>query len=530
MKVHQLPFRDTGYFSQMICNYLDNKEDLRSFFGNYPDKTGFSNQLKIKSEAYHPNTRKELVETLKSQIKHTNTSDQTKRNIDKLGTPGTFTVTTGHQLNLMTGPLYFLYKIGTAINLARQLKGIFPEYDFVPVYWMATEDHDFDEINFFNFKDRKVVWDKNAAGAVGRLDTNGLEMVYDSWSASLGSSENAAYLKNLFKSAYLKHKSLAAATRHLVNALFGDKGLVIIDGDSAKLKQLMIPHMRDELLNSSSFNEVNKTNESLKNMGSIQVNPRLINLFYLKDGLRERIVKVDGSYKINSTDINFSEEEMLLELEKYPERFSPNVIMRPLFQELVLPNLCYIGGGGELAYWMQLKSYILNQDIPFPILMLRQSLAFITNKQLKKAERLSLSLQDLFKKQESLVNAYVDRFSEISIDFSPQRSYLKAQFEELKDLALKTDSSFLGAVLAQEKKQLNGLDKLEKRLLKAQKRKMNDVISRIKRLQDAVFPNQSLEERTRNFSEIYLSYGPKLIDDLLEVIDPFSTNFTVVEI
>ena len=531
MKVHQLPFRETGYFSAMICDYLDNKVDLRPFFGNFTDNTGFSNQLKDKSTAYKESTRKELVASLKSQIEHTNTSDETKRNIDKLSGLQTFTVTTGHQLNLMTGPLYFLYKIGTAINLARKLKTIFPKYDFVPVYWMATEDHDFDEINFFNFKDQKVVWDKNAVGAVGRLDTDGLDKVFDSWSASLGSSENAAYLKDLFKSAYLEHNSLAAATRHLVNALFGDKGLVIIDGDSEKLKHLMIPNMRDELLNTSSFNEVSKTNESLKHVGSIQVNPRRINLFYLKDNLRERIVKEDdGDYRINGTAIKFTEEEILAELEKYPERFSPNVIMRPLFQEMVLPNLCYIGGGGELAYWIQLKSYFLNQDIPFPILMLRQSLAFITKKQLKKAERLSLSLKDLFEKQDSLVNAYVHRYSEIAIDFNPQRSYLKEQFEELKELAKKTDPSFLGAVLAQEKKQLNGLDKLEKRLLKAQKRKMNEVVSRIKLLQDAVFPNRSLEERTRNFTEIYLSYGPKLIDDLLEVIDPFSKNFTVVEI
>lgn len=529
MRTHYLPFRETGYFSSMICDYLDRAKDLKEFYGNYPDLDGFKSQIKQKKNNYSDKTRSILVNALKNQIKSTNTSSESIKNIDLLRNSKTFTVTTGHQLNLFTGPLYFLYKIGTAINLAKHLKKAFPECDFVPVYWMASEDHDFDEINFFNYNSKKVVWDTTASGAVGRMETTGLNKVFDSWAAELGNSENAIYLKELFRSAYLKNRSLGKATRFLVNELFGDHGLVIIDGDSPELKSELRPYIERELLHGESFYEVNKTNKKLEKFGKIQVNPREINLFYLKDNMRERIIKHGATYKINGSEIEFSETQMMEELQNHPERFSPNVITRPLYQELVLPNLCYIGGGGELAYWFQLKSYFEKSNLTFPILMLRQSVALITKKQTEKATRLKLSLNDLFNDQETLVNTYVRKYSELTIDFSPQRTHLKNQFDELKILAEQTDASFLGAVLAQEKKQLNGLDKLEKRMLKAQKRKMQEVLIRIKRLQDAIFPNQSLEERTRNLSEIYMLYGPQFISDLLEIIDPFCKDFTIAE-
>src|SRR5690606_14331141 len=112
---------------------------------------------------------------------------------------------TGHQLNLFTGPLYFLYKIVSAINLAKQLKSAYPEYNFVPVYWMATEDHDFAEINFFNFRNKKIQWNRESAGPVGRFTTEGLDAVLDIFSKELGVGNNAVYLKSLFEKAYLNH-------------------------------------------------------------------------------------------------------------------------------------------------------------------------------------------------------------------------------------------------------------------------------------------------------------------------------------
>jgi bacillithiol biosynthesis cysteine-adding enzyme BshC len=528
MKVHQIPFQETGYFSKLICDYLNKENNLTNFYGNFPDIDGFKKQLKLKSN-FSKDKRQILVESLQNQYNGFDKKDIVSENIHLLKFENTFTITTGHQLNLFTGPLYFLYKIICAINLAKKLKFEFPQYNFIPIYWMATEDHDFEEINFFNLNNNKIEWKRDFGGAVGRLKTNRLEPVFEDFVQHLNNSRNANFLKNLFKDAYFKHENLAQASRFIVNKLFGENGLVIVDGDDKDLKQIFKPIVKEELISQTSFKEVIKTNNKLEESYSIQVNPREINLFYLKDSIRERILFDGNLYTINNTDIRFSKIEILEELNSYPDRFSPNVIMRPIYQETILPNLCYIGGGGELAYWFQLKGYFESQETVFPILLLRNSGLLVSEKQMRKIEKLNLSLNEVFNKQEPLINSKVKEISKIKIDFSDQKAFLKQQFVDLKELAKETDTSFLGAVNAQEKKQLNGLDKLEKRLLKAQKRRLVDKVNRIRAIQDALFPNQSLEERYRNFSEYYLEMGTELFSVLFDGFDPLALEFSVVE-
>ncbi|WP_456424248.1 bacillithiol biosynthesis cysteine-adding enzyme BshC [Lutibacter sp.] len=529
MKVHYIPFRDTGYFSNLICDYLDKKSSLKNFYQNYPNIEGFKSQIKLKQDSFKSEKREILVNALTKQNKNIDISALTTKNINHLKKPNTFTITTGHQLNIFTGPLYFLYKIITAINLTKTLKKEFPSYNFVPVYWMATEDHDFDEINYFNLKGKKIAWNTESSGAVGRLKTTGFDVVFEEFSKLLGNSENAAYLKELFKNTYIKQYNLASAMRYLVNELFGTYGLVIIDGDDIELKKQFIPTIKDELLHKTSFKEVTATNNKLEENYNIQVNPREINLFYINKYLRERIIFKKNQYIVNNTNIVFSKSEILKEVSEHPERFSPNVIMRPLYQETILPNLCYIGGGGELAYWFQLKKYFDTVNVTFPILLLRSSVLLITEKQRTKSSKLHISLQELFLKQDQLISKKIKEISEIKIDFSTQKEFLQQQFNELKELAKQTDISFLGAVNAQEKKQLNGLDYLEKRLLRAQKRKLSAIVERIKILQDDLFPNQSLEERTRNFSEMYLKLGNQFIPMLIDTMQPLQLEFSVIE-
>ncbi|MHB1146720.1 MAG: bacillithiol biosynthesis cysteine-adding enzyme BshC [Lutibacter sp.] len=529
MGVHHIPFKTTGYFSQLICDYLDKKPELSQFYGNFPDLEGFKNQIQSKKISFSSKSRNLLVDALKQQYNNTSVSDQTAQNIESLLNENTFTVTTGHQLNIFTGPLYFLYKIVTAINLSETLKKEFPKQNFVPVYWMATEDHDFEEIQYFNVSNTKISWNRNSSGAVGRLKTTGFEVVFEEFSTLLGTSDNANKLRELFKNAYLKNDNLTEATRYLVNELFGEYGLVIVDGDDAKLKREFVPAVKEELLNNTSFKQVSETNKRLEAHYKIQVNPREINLFYIKDAIRERFIFEKNKFIVNNTNLTFSENEMMKEVTAHPERFSPNVLLRPLYQEIVLPNLAYIGGGGELAYWFQLKNYFNAVNVPFPILVLRNSVLLATKKQLHKLDKFNISVLEIFNRQEPLIAQTIKKLSELKIDFSEQKKFLQQQFADLKELAAKTDTTFLGAVNAQEKKQLNGLAYLEKRLLKAQKRKHADVVDRITEVQNELFPKQSLQERTQNFSEYYEVLGSELIPLLLENTDPLKFEFAVIE-
>jgi len=221
---------------------------LQSFYHRFPNLENFEKQFKEKSLSVQAESRTTLVNSLNKQYQGILVSKATQKNIDSLSQENTFTITTGHQLNLFTGPLYFLYKIFSVINLAEKLNKKHLKHHFVPVYWMATEDHDFDEINYFNYKGKKVQWSRDASGGVGELDTKGLDEVFESYSNQLGHGKNAEFLRDLFKKAYLEHDNLAEATQYLANALFKDYGLVIIDANSRDLKRLLIPYIEKELL------------------------------------------------------------------------------------------------------------------------------------------------------------------------------------------------------------------------------------------------------------------------------------------
>ena len=531
MKKHfTIPFQKTGYFTKIICDYLDKKKEIAPFYNQFPDFNGFEKQIYLKKESFPHDYRNVLVAQLKEQYKNCNTSKFTEQNINLLLKNNTFTITTGHQLNLFTGPLYFLYKIITAINLTKQLKEHFPKDNFVPVYWMATEDHDFEEIQYFNYKNKKIKWHKDTKGAVGNVSIDGLDKIYKEFSSLLGQGTNAEYLEVLFKKSYLEHDNLTDATRYLSNELFAKYGLVIIDGNDKILKTQFAPYIKDELLNKTSFNEITKTTNALNKYYKIQVNPREINLFYLDDKLRERIVFEKGIYKILNTSLQFTEDEILEELVQFPEKFSPNVLTRPLYEEVTLPNLCYIGGGGELAYWFELKRYFEKVNIPFPILLLRNSVLLISNKQRLKINKLGISFNDLFLKQSELIKKKVRDNSEIIIDFSEQKAQLNKMFLELEEISYCTEKSFLGAVKAQQKKQLNGLDYLEKRLLRAQKRKLKHIVDRILVLHNDLFPNDGLQERVLNFSEFYKTNGDDLIIRLVEELDPLKLEFLLIQL
>ncbi|MFL9843664.1 bacillithiol biosynthesis cysteine-adding enzyme BshC [Flavobacterium rhizosphaerae] len=522
-----ISYQNSGYFSRLIVDYLNQQDTLKPLYNRFPKIENFKLQIDEKAQNYSPENRSVLVHSIEQQYKNTKISEPVKHNISLLKKENTFTITTGHQLNLFTGPLYFLYKIISTINLTKQLKETYPEYNFVPVYWMATEDHDFEEINYFTLRDKKIMWGRESSGPVGRLNTTGLDNVLQVFSRELGVGENAKWLVNLFESTYIKHHTLAGATQYLANELFDNEGLVILDADSSELKRLFIPYIKQELLHQVSHQKVAETALALKEY-NIQVNPREINLFYIQDSLRERIVLQDGRYYINNTQMEFSAEELLQELEKHPEKFSPNVIMRPLYQEVILPNLCYIGGGGELAYWLELKSFFDASEVTFPILLLRNSVLLATQKQAQKLDKLNLSWADMFMPRQEVYNKMVTRFTNLQLDFSEQKQFLEQQFEKLERMAKQTDASFTGAVQAQKVKQQKGLENLEKRLLKAEKKKHNEELKRIGLLQNELFPHGSLQERRNNFAEFYVDFNGRLMDKLFDSLNPLEQEFNII--
>ena len=532
MAQKKIPYYQTNFFSKLICDYIEGAKSLEHFYKTFPSLANFLGVIEKKQGSFSLKSRKILTRTLLHQYSGVSKNSLVEKNIIALENPDTFTVTTGHQLNILSGPLFFIYKIITTINIAFLLNKKYKDKHFVPIYWMATEDHDFEEINHFVYKEKNIRWDRPAGGAVGDFITEGLDGVFSLLKKELKNVPFAAEIEAIYKQSYLESSTLAEATRKFVHILFQEYGLVIIDANCNALKKAFIPYIKEDIFENTCYKEVNRTIGRIKNRYSKnyrpQVSPREINFFYLGDKCRNRIILKKGVYEVEKTSEKFKKSELVKEIDTYPERFSPNVLLRPLYQEIILPNICYIGGGGEIAYWLELKSFFDSQKVEFPVLLLRNSVLFISEKQNKKIKKLGVSIEDLFLRPVDLINKKIKEISGIKIDFSRFKEHLERQFKELYAIASQTDKSFLGSVAAQEKKQKKGIENLEKRLLKAQKRKLKDEVSQIEKIQKELFPDGFLQERVVNFTNYYDKMGQEWIHYLVKNLHPLSSEFSIL--
>jgi bacillithiol biosynthesis cysteine-adding enzyme BshC len=347
---------------------------------------------------------------------------------------------------------------------------------------------------------------------------------------TLGIGYESGAVVDLFEKAYLRHKTVADATRFLVDKLFGSLGVLVIDGDDAELKRLMIPYFQKELKEQVSYRAMKETNSALAGQYKLQVEPREINLFYLEKELRERIIRTEkGDFEVIHTDIHFDVREMEKELREHPERFSPNVTLRPLYQEVILPNLAYIGGGGELNYWFQLKGVFEAFEVPFPILMLRNSVLVIDEPTSERMAGLGLRLEDLFK------NSGIELEKELVREVSAEELDLEKEIEELEALFLRMEAKLRKVDKLLERSVRSGFVRterivmnLEKKMLRAERKKHEIITGRLHKVREAILPREGLQERNLNFAVLYLWMGEALIPTLLEHLDPFEGKFTVL--
>ena len=509
MKAVEIPYKKTNQFSKLVIDYINKDKKIAPFINHFPTLENFEEQIIEKQN--HNINRSLLVKVIQQQNANFLLSEETKNNIDFLLNKDTFTVTTGHQLCLFTGPLYFIYKIISTIKLSQQLKERYPKNNFVPVFWMATEDHDFKEVNHINLFGKKIVWDSNQSGAVGHMKLEGIQKVLDELKVVFGESKNVQQLIQLFENAYLEHNSLAAATRYLVNELFGRYGLVIIDGDDKRLKEQFIPIIKKDILQNGFVKSIQKCSNELVKSYKVQAHIRDVNFFRLSDEKRELI---KGGVTKN-------------EIVEQAEKFSPNVLMRPLYQESILPNIAYIGGGAEVAYWMQLKTAFKQESIPFPILVLRNSVMLVSTKQLQKVTDLGFVLEDLFLEEAQLHKKYV-QIQTSAISLEKEIQVINIIFDSISERTV--DKNLQSTIKAEKQKQLRSLQKLEKKLLRSEKRKHEVAVQKISKLKKNLFPKNSLQERFDNFIPFYLKDGENFIKILLAELNPLAANFVILPI
>ena len=506
------PYEMTGSFSGLVLDYVNGAEDLRPFFSHTVSLEGVKAAIAGRRAA--PVNRPLLHQAFSVQYAG-GASDAQRRNIESLLSEDTFTVCTAHQPNIFTGYLYFIYKILHAVRIAEELSSTLPGHHFVPVYYMGSEDNDLEELGQVKVDGIRYVWQTRQEGAVGRMKVDkALTALISGLEGQLGVRPHGAGLISILRDAYREGRTVAEATKSLVDGLFASYGLLVLNADDSALKKTMIPVFRDDLTLHTPHTLVSRAGEQMSRRYKVQVNPREINLFYMVDGIRERIIRKGEEFTTESGAIRMSEEEILHLLGSNPECFSPNVVLRALYQETILPNVAFVGGGSELAYWLEMKGMFDHFHVPMPVLVLRNSFLISDSKTEQKLQALGLGIDDLFRDEFALVDTYVRKHSGQVLDVEGERRQATALFGGLKAKASSIDPTLLQHLEALETKFGKQLDNAEKKMVRAEKRKHAAGREKLLKLRARLFPGGSLQERVDNFMPYYADHGRSFIDQV----------------
>lgn len=522
------PFDEDNLFSKIDTDYTIGSPSLRAFYVHEPSIQGLTNALDTKKS--HNIDRSTLVETWINQYKELNITNPDSIDLIKtLNKHNTFTITTAHQPVLFTGPVYFIYKAISAIVLARKLQKLKPEFNIIPVFIIGGEDHDKEEINHLNLFNKKIEWTTDQEGPSGRYKLDGLQQVLEELYEVLGENQHANELKTMLEESFTEYRTYGQAMQYFVHLLLGQYGLIVLNMDDVSLKRLFIPIMKDEILHGRSKSLIEKTQIEIEKSGYKPATfLRDINLFYLSNQQRERLEKEGHKYVVNNGGPEFSEADLIQELEKYPERFSPNVNMRPLYQEMILPNLAYIGGGGEIAYWLERKSHFEHYQIPYPVMIRRDSAFWIDKSLSKKMTKLGLDFKDFVEEIDLIISNYVAEVSKYELTIDEEKERITGLLQQIANKGATVDPTLKAAFEAEAVRIIKSIESMASRIVRSEKHKHDTTINQIRQVKDKLFPGGNLQERHDNFMSMYLPYGRNFFDVLLDQFDPLLNELKII--
>ena len=525
----KLSFDQIPQFSKRDIAYQVNNDEFAQFYEYKPELDSF--EQKINDRKKHPIDRKLLTEVLADQYQNISISTASKNNIASLSNENTFTIVTAHQLSLLTGPLYYITKIVSCIRLTQKLKAQYKDYNFVPVFVHGGEDHDFEEVDHMHLFGKTLKWNSKETGPVGRFSKEGLQGVIDELKELLTREQHYAYIENILDGSFNEATDYKGFVIRLVQALFNEHGLIQLNMDNPKLKRAFIPIIKKELTERASQELVQVQQDKLDQLGyKSQAHPRDINLFLLDEGSRDRITFEDNKYHIVDKNQSYTESEILNILNTSPERFSPNVVVRPLYQEYILPNLAYVGGGGELAYWLERKTQFKFYNISYPILVRRDSILILDKSSIKQIQKLEFKKEDIFQSNDEMIHQFIHAQTDDNIDLSKYIAQNNQIFKDLSKLAQAADPSLKNWVLSEQTKQEKVINQIEGRIKRAYKSREEINVNKITKLKDKLFPNNGMQERYDNSLPWIAKYGQDYISALMKHLNPLDKSFKIITI
>jgi bacillithiol synthase len=513
--LHKIPLEQTHAFSKLLHEYLAPATVLKPFHQYAPSIEGIRQAV---AECHFPVERRAVLKSVLQQQYDSSTPHALiQQQLEHIDDPHTFFVTTGQQIHVLGGPLYVLFKIASTIKLAEECKRAMPDKHFIPLFWMASEDHDLAEIDHVSVFGKVYHVDLQATGPAGRVSNRPI----NAWISSVPD------VPPVFKEAYATHDNLSLATRHWLHELFSAYGLLILDADEAALKKEFIPIIEQELFAGLSVGPVRECTQRLEDLGyKGQVYPRDINLFYISDQGRHRIEFKNNTYEVQGTGVIIDPYRLKEEVHQHPERFSPNVALRPIYQQYILPNVAYVGGPAEVAYWLQLKTLFDKLEMKMPVIMPRNFGMILTKNIMMRLKKLDLAYADLFLSEEALKQLFFEKKNYALPAWEDSYRLLNELWKGVEDKALKADGSLQGYVAAEKSKLEKQLEGIEKRVQKSYEQKLDQELSQLTKVKEQLFPEGSLQERKESFVSFMVN-DPTFIPSVIALVNPFDFKFHV---
>ncbi|MCF8267274.1 MAG: bacillithiol biosynthesis cysteine-adding enzyme BshC [Ignavibacteriales bacterium] len=488
--------------------------------------------------------RNELTRIIKNQYSDFQPCEKSLNNIDLLAQKDTIAVVTGQQLGLFGGPLYTFYKIVTAIKLADDLQKKHPAYNFVPVFWMEGDDHDFKEISYVEFPDQSGSLLSVKYGddekenenkiSVSKLliEEEAISEFFNKIDPLLRDNDFKFKLVSELKEIYSSGKSFGKVFSEFIFKFFDKYGLVILNPSDGEIKKLLIPVFRKEIDNFRTHADtLVETSADLEERYHTQVKLRPVNLFFTTADGRFAI-EPDGDFRLRGKRTVFSKDSLINELNGHPEKFSPNVILRPICQDFLLPTGFYIGGPGEIGYFAQLIPLYKQFGIEQPYLYPRISATLLERNISNTLQKYNLNFLDLLIPEKDLNTLAMKEIATIQVDelFASVRKEIDQSFQSLGNELVKIDPNSADLTEKTKQRAVQGLDILEDKIRKAQENRHEISIRQVNRAKNAVFPESILQERRLNLVYFLYKYGPGFPERLFDMLEINNFQHQVLEI
>jgi bacillithiol biosynthesis cysteine-adding enzyme BshC len=521
-------FSDIPGHNNLFLDYLYEFENVKEFYKyNFRDQEQFEEIFKKISESERINPSL-LKKNLLTQYSGLTTSNKTRKNIDLLSKDNTLAVVTGQQLGLLGGPMYTFYKIITTLKLSKRLNDKYDDYTFVPVFWMEGDDHDFNEVRSIN-----VIGNENTIKNIGYKE----QIDPDDAKKSVGTLELDDALDDFFnvlddnlRKTEFKDTS---SFRELIHSLFDEYGLVILNPSDKKVKEILKPVFRKEIVDFREHTEkLVNVSARLEEVYHAQVKVKPVNLFYSTDDGRYSIEPVENEFRLRRKRISFSQEGLLEKVDKEPERFSPNVLLRPICQDYLLPTAFYIGGPSEISYFAQVTSLYEFYKLQTPIIYPRSSATLLESNINKTLDKYNISFNDIFMGADELKKKVVDSLTENNVDdvFAETEQDVELAIDRLRERLYDVDKTIADTSKKYRSKIFNSLNELKSKAEQAENQKFEVTLRQMERASTMLFPSNNLQERELNYTYFANKYGEGFLKRLYDDLNTDKFEHQVIEL